>query len=267
MPVNLPTYPGNHFLEYNEGVANGFGLGANCYAFDVWRSDEHLWRSYTLDESETLDSWYARNFPEIVAGNSGSVWGCRGLVPNAGAYPIPTRAGMSARTSLRTIERIGRAILAIAQLPHEPSNLDAVTKANTMRQRQHNAETDWSVFAIRDDDIFIRLLVAKAQPDLTEAQAEYEVDVMPDGRETIRVNHTGPDCDMADSTGRKSLSQGVKALVGWTGRHAVVTQSDEHKYLMRAQTINSSLEVRKVRVLPIPPPVSGGFDIRPLTKA
>jgi hypothetical protein len=265
MTPRLIKYPGEAFAGYNASLLAGFKKGRYSFAVDVWRDGAHLWRSYTEEESEDLDSWCRRNMPEMLHPDyDGSTWGFGPAMGGMDRFPIPTRAALFLPTSIPDVEAILRACLGIAQLPNKPRRLDIVPNANTIRQRLHQRRHQgWATFRIVDKDsgVLIRVLVAKAE-EAGKESAKYAAELIPndENAQTLKFDYVGPSVDMEDTTGRKGLTTAVKRLASLTGHGSTVIAADPIKYRLRCPTIDAELEIRKVEIIPGKAKDCSGFD-------
>lgn len=266
--TGLVPYPGDEFAEYNAKLAQeSWRAGHFAIAVDVWRDGEHLWRSYALELAESMDSWCARNFPEVANPDyKNTVMGVLGAVPNIDRYPVPMKAALGFSTSLPEVGTILRATLGIAQLPHKPEKLDIVPTSNTMRQRMHQSETDWSVFNIVDQEnrIVIRVVLAKVEEDQPYL-AEYEAHLYRAGEgeshlDDRKVTIEYEKADLTSPKSRKMLTQAAKSRLNIVGMHSICEHADDIKYRSRVTGHPFVYEIRFLKATHIPREVSGGFD-------
>lgn len=262
--MHLIQVPDKKFSSYNEKVeSRSFRAGKYGVAVDVWREGVHLWRSYDLNTSETLDSWYARNIPEMTHPDySNSPFGVAGSIGGLDRFPIPTRGAMSEALSFPSILQIISATAAIAHMPHRAT--DRTPSHNSVRQRMHQSVTGWLVVnsIYQADKVVIRAVIGLAGP--TEPpSALYTCDQRKkDGTNDVmaRAEILGPDIDMMSGSGRIPISAKAKSAFECTGRQGLVKKSDAGKYLIELTGVDFDLEIRKSQVYPGKVLDNSGFD-------
>lgn len=237
--------------------------GHMAIAFDVWRDGEHLWRSYSLDDSEPIDAWCKRNYPNVRAPAYNLVkMGVAYGVPGLDRYPVPTQDALFVRLTYPQIVQVLRAALATAQYPAKPEGLDLVPVANTLRQRMHQANGSWINLRVIDVENHITIRAIMGQVDemrSTAQQARYEVSIIP--REGSGLSHPldattatfpAPMCDLADSESRRIVIKLAKQELGVTGLHAVARKASEDAATLALTAHPNNLTINRIQVYPKP---------------
>lgn len=253
--------------------AGKFGTsGAYALAFDVWRGNEHLFRSYDLEDSETLDAWCRRNFPTIEHPDyRGTAWGLVHLVSGIDSYPIPTRAALHTPLKHTDAETILKAALATAQWPHGPTNMALAPTGNAIRQRLHHAPENFKVWKLYDHEngVAIRAVVGYwVENKAHKRRAVWEVatedrknDLAPGTWELQRIQIEAPDVDLLDAESRRPLVKLAKKELGLTGFHSVLRDADVGEMSHNLTAWPYKFIVKRLRLIETDSQTEvGGFD-------
>jgi len=231
--------------------------GVLSLAVDVWRDNAHLFRSYALEQSETLDDWARRNYPTIEHPEYKALpMGVPLGVAGVDQYPVPTRAALTGRFTFEAAVDYLKALLATAQHPFGPERLDElVPKANAMRQRLHHAERGWVPLRVLDSEnnIAIRAVVVHVGGMMeSRPMAEYEASV---GERESSIDHAlahstarfnAPWSALDEASLRRPVVKAAKKALGLVGLHSVVSEEQENLVVHRLTAHPNNLTIRRI---------------------
>jgi hypothetical protein len=231
-------------LQFNQmAESQTFNRGQFGIAFDVWRDKEHLFSSYTREQSESLESWCERNYPDIEHPDYANC--AMGAGPGIGGverFPIPTWLAIDHGYSLNACQLILQAAIATAAYPTlKVKPPQQVPNPNALRQRMHNWHRDWMrlLIASPEDGIVLRAILARSSWRPPEApQAIWDVSLYERPAPRLQADLTpwwgeieAPQCDLTDVEGRKATIKAAKKAAKLSGIPGRVTH-EEPNYLV-----------------------------------
>lgn len=259
----LFKYPNNDvswLAGYNRRVErDNFAEGTFGLAFDVFRDNGLLFSSYSAKQSEPIDTFTARNYPDIEHVDfAHCAMGAGPQVKGVDRFPVPTWAAIDHAISLTSIRLILAAALATATYPRVmDEKTERVPTKNALRQRFHNAESDWFRVVVNwpEENAAIRAIIAKSSwvPPLIKP-ARWDVKLLRRGERTriggdlmaMDAIVEAPDGDMTRTVERAPVLRQVKKALDVTGIPARIISKSAEGFVAHLDTEPFNISVQRI---------------------
>lgn len=130
-------------------------------AADVWRDGEHLWRSYSADNSRHVDEWALEEFgADAPTAHDSGMWGLPGVVSIAD-FAIPTAGAMEPVGSVDDVVNLICTLFAIGQVPHLP-DISAAPNKPMITGRMARTNRGYIVWKGCAGGVSVRLMVGRS---------------------------------------------------------------------------------------------------------